>query len=61
MGEEAVGPMKALCPSVGECEGREVGVGGWLTVCPHKSKLRGNGIAGFWNVELSRKGITFEM
>jgi hypothetical protein len=29
MGEEALGPVMALCASVGECEGREVGVGGW--------------------------------
>jgi hypothetical protein len=27
MGGEALGPMKALCPSVGECQGQEVGVG----------------------------------
>jgi hypothetical protein len=27
MGGEALGPEKALCPSVGECQGREVGVG----------------------------------
>ena len=28
MGKEALGPGKALCPSVGECQDREVGVGG---------------------------------
>ena len=28
MGGEALGPVKALCPSVGECHGQEVGVGG---------------------------------
>ena len=28
MGEEALGPMKPQCLSVGECEGREAGVGG---------------------------------
>jgi hypothetical protein len=27
MGGEALGPVKALCPSVGECQGQEVGVG----------------------------------
>jgi hypothetical protein len=26
MGEEALGPVKALCPSVGECQGQEAGV-----------------------------------
>ena len=28
MGEEALGPMKALCPSVGEFKSGEAGVGG---------------------------------
>jgi hypothetical protein len=28
MGGEALGPVKALCPSIGECQGQEVGVGG---------------------------------
>jgi hypothetical protein len=28
MGEEALDPVKALCPSIGECQGQEVGVGG---------------------------------
>jgi hypothetical protein len=27
MGGEALGPVKAPCPSVGECEGGEAGVG----------------------------------
>jgi hypothetical protein len=27
MGEEALGPEKALFPSVGECQGQEAGVG----------------------------------
>ena len=28
MGGEALGPVKALCPSVGECQVQEAGVGG---------------------------------
>ena len=28
MGGEVLGPVKALCPSIGECQGQEVGVGG---------------------------------
>ena len=32
MGGEALGPVKALCPSVGECQGGEVGVGGWGSI-----------------------------
>ena len=27
MGEEALGPVKVLCPSIGECQGQEAGVG----------------------------------
>jgi hypothetical protein len=29
MGGEALGPVKARCPSVGECQCREAEVGGW--------------------------------
>jgi hypothetical protein len=49
-------PMKALCPSVGECQGQEAGVGGLM------SKGRGEGIQGegFSEGEPG-KGITFEM
>jgi hypothetical protein len=28
---EALGPVKAQCPSVGECQYREVGVGGLVS------------------------------
>jgi hypothetical protein len=28
MGGEALGLVKILCPSIGECQGQEVGVGG---------------------------------
>jgi hypothetical protein len=28
---EALGLVKALCPSVGECQGREAGVGGLVS------------------------------
>ena len=31
MGGEALGPGTALCPSVGECKGREVVVGGLVS------------------------------
>ena len=30
MGEEAFGAMKARCPSIGECKGRETEVRGWM-------------------------------
>jgi hypothetical protein len=28
MGVEALNPVKVLCPSIGECQGQEAGVGG---------------------------------
>ena len=31
MGREALSPVKALYPSVGECQGQEVGVGGLVS------------------------------
>ena len=41
MGGEALGPVKALCPSVGEFQDRETGVGGLV------SRGRGKGIGSF--------------
>jgi hypothetical protein len=41
MGEEALGPVKVLCPSIGECQGQEVGVGGL------GRRGRGEGIGDF--------------
>ena len=40
-GGEAFCPVKALCPSVGECPGTEVGEGGWEREQLHGSKRRG--------------------
>jgi hypothetical protein len=31
MGAEALGPVKVLCHSAGECQGQEVGVGGLVS------------------------------
>ena len=42
MGGEALGPVKVLCPSIGECQGQEAGVGGL------GSRERGEGIGDFW-------------
>jgi hypothetical protein len=47
MGGEALGPLKVLCPSIGECQDQEAGAGG----------LVGGGISE-GNL---RKRITFEM
>jgi hypothetical protein len=49
MGREALGPVKALCPSVGECQDQEWEWVGW-----------GQGNRGFSEGKLG-KGITFEM
>jgi hypothetical protein len=43
VGREALDPMKAQCPSVGECWGREAGVVGWLVEHPHRSRGRADG------------------
>jgi hypothetical protein len=54
MGREALGPVKALCPSVGKCQGQEVGVGGLVN--------SGGGGADRGVLEgKPGKGITFEM
>jgi hypothetical protein len=50
MGGETLGPVKVLCPSVGEFEGQEVGVGG----------LVGGRNRGFSEGKIG-KGIPFEM
>jgi hypothetical protein len=58
MGGEALGPVKAQYPSVGELEGREAGVGQWGNTLIEEG---GEDIGwGVWNGE-SVKGITFEM
>jgi hypothetical protein len=41
MGEETLGSEKARCPSVGECQDREMKVGGLV------SRRKGDGIGGF--------------
>ena len=41
MRREALGPVKARCPSVGGCQDREVGVGVLV------SRGEGNGMGGF--------------
>ena len=42
MGEEALGPVKVLCPSIGEFLGQEAGVDGL------GNKGMGEGIGDFW-------------
>jgi hypothetical protein len=51
MGGEALGPMKAVCPSIGECQYQEWECVGWGA---------GGGDRGFLKGKLG-KGIAFEM
>jgi hypothetical protein len=51
MGGEALGPMKALCPSMGECQGQEAGMGGLMKGGGVRVGLEGK----------PGKEITFEM
>jgi hypothetical protein len=51
---EALGPMKVLCSSIGDCQGQKVGVGGLV------SRGRGGRNRGFSEGKPG-KGITFEM
>jgi hypothetical protein len=47
MGGDSLLPVKAQCPNVGEFEGSEVGVGGWVGENPHRSRERGMEDRGF--------------
>ena len=42
MGGEALGPVMVLCPSIGECQGQEAGVGRL------GSRTSGEGLGDFW-------------
>ena len=56
MGGEALGPVKILCPSVGECQGQEVGLGGLV------SRRKGRSVRGrVFSEGKPGKKITFEM
>jgi hypothetical protein len=54
MGGEALGPVKVLCPSIGDCQGQEVGVSGLV------SRGREGKDRGLSERKLG-KGITFQM
>ena len=55
MGGEALGPVKALCPSIGECQGQEAGAGVLV------SRKRVEGMGDRVLEQKPGKGITFEM
>jgi hypothetical protein len=60
MGEEALGPVKARGPRVGECQGGEAGVGGWEGEHHQKAGEGGRG-RGFLEGGGLGKGTTFKM
>jgi hypothetical protein len=41
MGVEALGPVKVICPSIGDCQGQEAGVG-------RLEQEEGGGYREFW-------------
>jgi hypothetical protein len=53
MGGEAFGPVKVLCPSIGECQGQDAE---WVV----GEQREGEGDRGFSEGKLG-KGLTFEM
>jgi hypothetical protein len=53
---EALYPMKALCPNVGECQAQEAGVGGLVS----RGKREGMGKGVFLEGKLGKE-ITFEV
>jgi hypothetical protein len=53
MGGKALGPVKVICPSRGECQGQEVGVGGLVS-------RDGGGGREFSEGKLGKR-ITFEI
>ena len=57
---EALGHLKAQCPSVAECQDREAGVGGWDGSRIHSEKEWSGGIGSFQEWKPG-KGITLEM
>jgi hypothetical protein len=54
VGGEALGPEGVQCPSVGECQGRKTGAGGWVGEHPHRGRRGGDGIGGFRRGDLEK-------
>jgi hypothetical protein len=54
VGGEVLRPKGTQCPSIGECQGRKTGVGGWMGEHPHRGRGRG-GNKGFLKGDLERE------
>jgi hypothetical protein len=52
VGGAALGPENVQCHSVGECQGRKWGVGGWVGEHPHRG--REDWIGGFQRGDMER-------
>jgi hypothetical protein len=57
---EALDLVNVQCTNVGECQGGEATLGGWVGEYPHRSKGRGDRIGGFHGGGPG-KGIKFEI
>jgi hypothetical protein len=55
MGEETLSPMKALSPSVGECQGQEEGIGG-LVIRGRVEEIGGGNFLGGGSGENQKRG-----
>jgi hypothetical protein len=59
VGGAALGPVGVRCLSVGECQGRKAGVGGWVGEHPYRGR---EGVGWGWFLEGKLgKGITLEI
>jgi len=54
MGGEALCPVKALCPSVGEWQRREMGGNRWVGEHPHRSREKWDVIEELWTENRER-------
>ena len=54
MGAVDLGSEVIRCLSVGECQGRKVGVGDWVGEHLHRGRGRENGIEGFQREDLEK-------
>jgi hypothetical protein len=51
----STGPERVQCSSVGKCQGRKMGVGGWVEKHPHRDSGRRDVVGWFQRGDLERK------